>query len=86
MGREGALGPGGYDPDVRYDSPKKANYRLTSLSRRGVAPPKDDRGLAPSVELLQRKEKTYNMSHAQVGPTSYNADRWNTIAARYGKK
>lgn len=52
MGREGALGPGGYDPDVRYDSPKKANYnRLTTLAKKGVAIVKDDRGLAPSHDV-----------------------------------
>ena len=87
MGREGALGPGGYDPVVRYDSPKKATYsRLTSLSRKGAAVVRDDRGLDPSPEVQERRDKTYNMSHAQVGPASYHADRWNTIAARYGKK
>lgn len=40
MGKAGALGPGGYDPDVKYEvgSPKKvANNRISSLSKKGAA-------------------------------------------------
>lgn len=65
LGREGAIGPGGYDPKTGFGSPKKAVYsRLSALSRKGAAASRDDRGLAPSDDLLQRKLKTYNMSHS----------------------
>jgi hypothetical protein len=58
----------------------------SALSKKGAAPTRDDRGLAPSDELLKRKLKTYNSSHQQVGPANYQADKYNTIASRYGKK
>lgn len=33
--------------------------------------PLQDRGLLKDEKMDQRKKNTYNMSHAQVGPSSY---------------
>jgi len=41
-GREGALGPGGYDPETNYGSiSTKHHNRLSHLSRKGAAPARD---------------------------------------------
>lgn len=87
-GREGARGPGGYDPDFRDGSNDQRRQRGNLLSNRniGLALSKNDRGLLPGSDAEKIKQKTYNMSHAAIGPGSYDLANYNSIGSKYAKK
>ena len=65
MGREGALGPGGYDADPRDGSNDRKGVKGNLLSSKniGMAIVKDDRGLLLGNKKDEVRGKTYNKSH-----------------------
>ena len=68
MGRAGGRGPGGYESEAKFKQSKNINDILL---------PFQDRGLLNDPYILERQGKTYNKSHAQVGPASYVAPKVN---------